>query len=488
MIKFLLFLLLFSFMIIDAQQKMTVQKIDNWLKKADMLHVEGKVNEYIEQHRAIIEASEKINYSKGIATGNIRLAAAYSFEREFKKSIQYLEIAEKEEYTKTDYELQSNILRQLGMCYNEIGLSKKAIYQFKKMKSVASQIKEKENRDFLVNFSQNNIGVVYSDSGQVDSAYAYYKTVYKNLNSLENKNQRLNTLLSIVTVNMAKTKFSQNQLDSAMYYLQRYNAYPANGKNNYNKYMAAELMGKIYFTKKQYPLSLEYYNIALQLTEKGRYKTELKDLYYLLYEVYSKQGDQTSAIEYLKKYTVLNDSLKNIEISNIDAPINRLIKENEEPLKSKSKYLLYWATAGVLILISILIILRYKHKDEKRKIVDHLTIKNQETKELKQQLNVAFDEIVELAKNNDPVFLTRFEEVYPHVIKKLLQINPELQSSELKFCALLFLSFSTKDIARYTFVQPQSIQTRKNRLRKKLNIGTGADIYIWMKNINNLRS
>jgi hypothetical protein len=93
--------------------------------------------------------------------------------------------------------------------------------------------------------------------------------------------------------------------------------------------------------------------------------------------------------------------------------------------------------------------------------------------------------VVRLAKNNDPEFLTRFQEVYPNFFPKLLQIEPQLQNSELKFCALLFLNFSSKDIATYTFVQPQSIQTRKNRLRKKLNISSEEDIYIWMKNMNN---
>ncbi|WP_449398264.1 hypothetical protein [Chryseobacterium wanjuense] len=95
-----------------------------------------------------------------------------------------------------------------------------------------------------------------------------------------------------------------------------------------------------------------------------------------------------------------------------------------------------------------------------------LNVKEQETKVLTQKLNVAFEEVIQLAKNNDPEFLARFQEVYPNFFPKLLQIEPQLQNSELKFCALLFLNFSTKDIASYTFVQPQSIQIRKNRLEK----------------------
>ncbi|KFF17844.1 hypothetical protein IW22_19735 [Chryseobacterium sp. JM1] len=86
-------------------------------------------------------------------------------------------------------------------------------------------------------------------------------------------------------------------------------------------------------------------------------------------------------------------------------------------------------------------------------------------------------EVTDLAKNNDSSFLMKFKELHPEFISSLLTINPDLENSELAFCALLKLHFTSKEIADYTFVQHKSIQQKKYRLRKKLNIEGDQDIY-----------
>ncbi|MGV0928501.1 helix-turn-helix transcriptional regulator [Empedobacter sp. ULE_I145] len=62
-------------------------------------------------------------------------------------------------------------------------------------------------------------------------------------------------------------------------------------------------------------------------------------------------------------------------------------------------------------------------------------------------------------------------------------MNPSIKSSELSFCAMLYLNYSTKDIAEITFVTVRAVQIRKNRLRKKYNIDSDIDINKWMRNL-----
>ncbi|MBN9337366.1 MAG: hypothetical protein J0I88_05890, partial [Chryseobacterium sp.] len=71
-------------------------------------------------------------------------------------------------------------------------------------------------------------------------------------------------------------------------------------------------------------------------------------------------------------------------------------------------------------------------------------------------------------------------EVYPDFCNKLQMTYPDLLNSELAFCAYLKLNFSTKEIATYTFTAIKSVQNRKNRIRKRLNIPSEEDIYIWI--------
>jgi DNA-binding CsgD family transcriptional regulator len=92
----------------------------------------------------------------------------------------------------------------------------------------------------------------------------------------------------------------------------------------------------------------------------------------------------------------------------------------------------------------------------------------------------AKEELIILGKNNTSDFFLRFKEMYPEFCEKLLQIKPDLINSELKFCAYLKLNFTTKEIATFIGVTPRAVQIRKNRLRKKLNIPSDEDIYLWM--------
>ncbi|WP_454879848.1 helix-turn-helix transcriptional regulator [Sphingobacterium detergens] len=92
-----------------------------------------------------------------------------------------------------------------------------------------------------------------------------------------------------------------------------------------------------------------------------------------------------------------------------------------------------------------------------------------------------FNNLIALAKNNNAEFLALFSEIYPDFVASLKKINPKIRSSELEFCAMTFLNFSTKNIAQYTFVTVRAVQVRKNRLRKKLNIPSDIDFNNWMR-------
>ncbi|SIT23694.1 helix-turn-helix transcriptional regulator [Chryseobacterium gambrini] len=103
--------------------------------------------------------------------------------------------------------------------------------------------------------------------------------------------------------------------------------------------------------------------------------------------------------------------------------------------------------------------------------------------DLKIKVNESFTELNELAMKNSPSFAVRFNEVYPFFFHKLKEIQPDLTSHDLYFCAYLKLNYSSKEIANYTHVTLQAVQKKKNRLRKSLRISSDEDIYQWISNI-----
>jgi hypothetical protein len=117
---------------------------------------------------------------------------------------------------------------------------------------------------------------------------------------------------------------------------------------------------------------------------------------------------------------------------------------------------------------------RVSVSESKRKILEN------ETRILKTKIHdKSFDEVITLAKKNDTIFFTKFTVLYPDFVTDLQKINPDLKRSELMFCAMLKLNFSSKEIANITGVFHTSVQNRKNKIRKRLNIPSEADLYFF---------
>lgn len=232
----------------------------------------------------------------------------------------------------------------------------------------------------------------------------------------------------------------------------------------------------------------------MKFPEESNYLYSQRQSYKGLSQVYEKLGDSKKQMYYTQLYVKTNDSIVASEKKGINTSLNKIIKD-ERTINEESKSKLYWIIGGILLLATLVFLFYFlfyqkmkRKKDdaisdseiklaEKREIIEQ---KEQETQQLKLKLNESFDEVVQLAKENNPEFLTRFQEVYSEYFQKLTMIEPKLLTTEVKLCAMIYLGFSTKDIAEYTFVTIKAAQHRKFRLRKKLNIPSDVDINVWL--------
>lgn len=78
--------------------------------------------------------------------------------------------------------------------------------------------------------------------------------------------------------------------------------------------------------------------------------------------------------------------------------------------------------------------------------------------------------------NSDTEFKYYFEQVYNSFYENLLKTYPSLTSKDLRLCAFLRLGLSTKEIAVITFREVRSVESSRNRLRKKMNLPADADL------------
>ncbi len=105
--------------------------------------------------------------------------------------------------------------------------------------------------------------------------------------------------------------------------------------------------------------------------------------------------------------------------------------------------------------------------------------------EVTQKLGTLTDlsELVDLAKNKNQGFYQKFILAYPDLITKIHRLCPNICRTELEFCAYLKLNFSTKQIAIYTNSTVKSVESKKYRIRKKFNLSSDLDIYVWINSL-----
>jgi tetratricopeptide (TPR) repeat protein len=465
-----------------AQQKITPRYIDSQIKKIETLGREGKSDQYIKGNTLLLKHSKLIKYSRGIALGYLNLSYSLFFAGNYKKSMEYLKLARKEEFAQNDFTSQLRIKRLFSYNYISVGLYQQAISELREIALLSDDAPIDSVRLQAKTSSYIDIGLIHQEKKQFDSATIYIK---KGINALQNCRKltpRLKVILAWGKLTLIELKIDEKKIDSAKIYLKQLENCAEKLPGNYNfKLFLAK--GKVCEETGNYQQAVRNYAKSVKLVQETKNIVALRDLYQSLSIAYSKNGNPDSATIYLKKFDAITDTLTSLSPPAIESTVQELVTQKENEINSKTRYFMYFLYATAVIVIMFFLVLFGKIRRERKIVME----KEFETMILSQKVNAAFNEVVQLAKKNDPEFLTRFQEVYPNIFPRLLEIEPLLLASELKFCALLFLNFSSKDIAEYTFVKPESVQTRKNRLRKKLNISSDEDLYIWMKNINNSR-
>lgn len=121
-----------------------------------------------------------------------------------------------------------------------------------------------------------------------------------------------------------------------------------------------------------------------------------------------------------------------------------------------------------------------KESDDKNKILDQLKGKLVQwksakgaSKEVSEMLRL-IDNFIQL---DDKTFEIQIDELQQDFYKNLKEAYPELSTYDLRLCAYVKLGLSSKEIAQIQGVLPSSVNVSRSRLRKKLDLDTGDDLF-----------
>lgn len=454
----------------DPKEKISLdQEVQGLIRK-------GQFQEALLLNINIVNKAKAKNDNKTVALGYIKISSILCTLGKHLESLQYLDLANNLISEEKNTELKIKILINYGRNYSALKIAKKSINVLSRGIYLFEN-KKYAKRDLLSRLYINKASAFLNTEYKVDSTLAY---IHKAI-SIKGTTFKY----AVLTNYYLKTNIN---IDSATHYLKKSKVLmQGESISAYHKSIFLQAQANLYKANGNYKEAIKYYKSALKISNRMKKYIEIKLVYKLLSETYELLNEQNQAHEYLLKYTTFNDSVNAVYKKNIDLVIGGFLSNQEDNHKEKEKQFSYFLGFGVLLFVTIttFIIFYFRKKrfgliEEKERVIKQ---KNLERDKFKQKLNVAFDEVISLAKNNDVSFLIRFQEVYPDVCEKLLEVNPKLVNTELSLCAMIWLNFSSKDIAVYTNIQPKTVQTKKYRLRKKLNIPEAVNIYLWIKNL-----
>ena len=79
-------------------------------------------------------------------------------------------------------------------------------------------------------------------------------------------------------------------------------------------------------------------------------------------------------------------------------------------------------------------------------------------------------------KRKDDNYADQFSAAYPGYLEYLTRTYSELSTSDLKLCTFLRMNLNTKEIADIMGLSVRSVESRRYRLRKKINLSKDQDL------------
>ncbi len=414
----------------------------------------------------------------------------------------------------------------IGIIYDRLKDYDNAIKYYKKTLQLMNRYKEFSNLGEIY----NSLGLSYYRFNQNDSALTYFN---KAINEFMTHKECKGTAKAYLNIANTYAYNLKNYDSSFRYYHMALNK--SNGIIDGLHTKIYNNLGKVYSLTGNNVKAIFYISKSLEQAQNNKDLTGQMNNYYDLFTIYNKQTNYREAIEYLKSYNLLKDSIDvvsaKVTIANLETKHENeknLIKIQELKNRRQSDYkirILLISLILFIIVIFILIIrsLHFRRTSEKlkkelittknKKLEKDLKFKSRQltsqalimiqknklindvlnslsklkdvSEESKKKINLSSRKLKKIIHSEDDweLFKSYFENVNPDFFSKLLKINPKLTSSELKLSALIKLKFTIKETADLLNISPNSVKSTRYVLRKKLQLSKGDNIYEFLNDV-----
>lgn len=376
MIKKLILLFLLSSSVLIGQEKNYLDHIlatENTLSNTEFLNTILK----IEYDKALIDAKKylllaekaaqiaiKINDKKSLAKAYEAKSLAYHFSSKTALSIANNLKAIKIYREINDHESLANTYINLGWKIKNSDLDKAIFYMNKGIK-----VLEINNLNPIdLSGAYNNYGVLKHRKEQLDSALYFHNKSLKL--SIINKDSIgipfAQTHIAQVYIKQRKFKEAEKRLEESLNIRKKRN-------DIYGITDSYLYLGDLYFAKKEFNSSLNYFKKAEKIANKNSYFPLKKYATEYIYKSYEQSKDFKNAFKYYKLYSQLKDSVLNKTTNSKIAELKIKFETNEKEKEITEQKLiiknrnLYTTLLAATLIILIILSLGYYHRYQFKK-------------------------------------------------------------------------------------------------------------------------
>jgi DNA-binding CsgD family transcriptional regulator len=290
------------------------------------------------------------------------------------------------------------------------------------------------------------------------------------------------------------------------------------GNNSNNEFLIAVSLasiGKVEELEGNYLKAIEHLDSFESLSRRRYIYRNLLQVYDCKRRIYSKMGLADMEKKYDNLYQSMGLQLESNKTAGRDKSVSLLVKEQEWIMSQERKKSLYVSVGSmvvILLLLTVIIVWMKYYRRQKERIeaqqkviekerkdaesskaltvevqqkLDEVNLSFQEmslqNQELAQRIYIDLEDLLEMARKNSPHFWKKFQERYPHFLPKMLEVDPHFRPSELVLCAYIYLGFSSKEYATYTFKSYKTVETYRYNIRKRLQLNSNIDLKIWLQ-------
>lgn len=419
----------------------------------------------------------------------------------------------------TDFKYKEMFYNNIGVLYAQADILDYAADYFNK--SLAINLRHNIHHEAYLNYA--NLAELYTIRGELDKAHQAAQQALDHLNA-----EKYPLSLAKIRVQQGEIFTRQKQYDVA---LLRYNSALRQflSSDFLSGAMETQLkLSDLYLKRGMIDSALYYADVTLDKA-RATFQPEIAaEALSQLSAVKEAAGNQTEGMKLLKESVELSDSLRKAEtrlrLNNWEVLGPEMFTTNEKRGNANDVAFSFLLTIALVIIVGLgilLILSRRKNRLQNEAAQDDIDRLEKEKNGLNRELTALSLDKIKISEGMESVreqlkivllelnprettkrdhirqllsklealgsekgeveFKHFFERVHPDFYKVLSERWPELTQRDLRLCAFIYLGLNTKEIASITYREVRSVESARNRLRKKLGLENSDDLHSFLQ-------